>query len=125
MATKLDKDLVRETTVTCNDREVIITLGENQTISMKLKGMKSGMVSINIIDLYNQLTGGACEKKEEKGPVAIQNDEPKKGTKENPMISLLDLRSKAAYSDLDYEVKTKFDGLLRDLIEVSRTTYKK
>lgn len=57
MATVLDKDLTRETTVKVDEREIQITLTENQTISMKLKGMKSGSVEIPIGDLYKQLKG--------------------------------------------------------------------
>ena len=52
MATKLDKTLTRESTEEYDERNIMVTMEADQKISMKLKGMKSGTVSIGIFDLY-------------------------------------------------------------------------
>ena len=57
MATILEKDLTRETTIKIGGREIQITLTEDQKISMKLKGMKTGAVDVSIEDLYKDLAG--------------------------------------------------------------------
>ena len=76
MATILDKDLTRETTVKVDDREIQITLTEGQTISMKLKGMKSGILEIPIEKLYHQLRGdGGGESVKEHNAVSIKHEE--------------------------------------------------
>lgn len=72
MATVLDKDIIRETTVKFDDREVQITLTDKQTIYMKLKGMKSGGLEISIEDLYRQLKGEPVEEK-----VEVEEEEEK------------------------------------------------
>lgn len=116
MATKLDKDITRETTVIVNEREIIITLTETQEISMKLKGMKSGIVNIPINTLYHQLTGGEEPKNSKTGSITIKKTEnTSKGN--NPMISLNDLRSHNMISSLPYDIKSKFDAIINDLIE--------
>ena len=46
MATKLDKDIIRESTVQIDGREIMVTVSANQEIKFKLKGMKSGELSI-------------------------------------------------------------------------------
>lgn len=43
---------------------------------------------------------------------------PKPGTKVNPWISLIDLRSQSAIANLDYKTKAKFDGIIKNLIDV-------
>lgn len=113
MATKLDKDVIRESSIKFDDRELIITLTDTQEISLKLKGMKSGEVKISLKDLYNQLTGGISNKK----MVVINNEQSKKVSKNNPMISLHDIRSYNAISTLDYPTKAKFDSILKNLID--------
>lgn len=62
MATKLTSPLTRESTETSDDREILVTLCEDQKISLKLKGMKSGTVSIGIKELWDQLKGAAPER---------------------------------------------------------------
>lgn len=111
MATILDKDLTRESTVKVEDREIQITITAEQKISMKLKGMKSGAVEISIEDLYNQLKGGGESKS-----VVIDRSKPKKSDAE-PMISLHDLRHRLNVSGFDYGTTVKFDTIVRELIE--------
>ena len=118
MATILDKDLIRESTVKVGEREILITLTADQKISFRLKGMKSGIVSTSIEDLYKQLNGiDPIEEKEEMVSV-IESPFSKQDGKN--MISLNDLRSLSNISGLDYPTKVKFDSLLQNLIEISK-----
>ena len=104
MATKLEKDIIRESTIKVEDKEIMVTLTSKQKISMKLKGKRTGGVSIGIDELYGQLTGkniGTDEHTEKKAISIRQSDE--KPTKKNPMILLSDLRSMNAISGGDYK----------------------
>ena len=117
MATKLDKDLIRESSEIIDGREIIVTLSEDQSIKFKLKGMKSGEVSINIKELYYQLSG-LEENIEETTSISIvhKEEEPKSGI----LIDLNDLRSMNAISMLDTPTLVKFDGLIADLIKQNK-----
>lgn len=116
MATILDKDLTRETTVLVNDRNIVITLTESQDISFKLKGMKTGTVSISILDVYKQLTAGEeLEVKSGIGSINIKRTE-NKSIKDDSLISLNDLRSMNMISELDYATKSKLDELILTVI---------
>jgi hypothetical protein len=119
MATKLEKNIVRESTVTVDDREIMVTLTADQRISMKLKGMRTGEVTIDIKELWHQLNGTDEDGNEEdsKGPISISNNQPKRGSKNNPMISLYDLRTYNAISALDYPTLVKFESIILNLIE--------
>lgn len=111
MATKLEKDVTRESTIKSKDREIMVTLSANQKITLKLKGMKSGEQSIGIDELYSHLTGGESE---------ITDKPTKKAkpiSKKNPMISLHDLRAHSAIANMDYESKSKFDQLLKAILD--------
>jgi hypothetical protein len=113
MATKLDKDLTRETSVKVNEREVILTLKEDQTINFKLKGMKSGHVGIGINELYSQLTGIESGST----PSATETPEaPVKAGKSTNMISLHDLRHRFNVSGADYETICKVDSVCAELL---------
>ena len=116
MATKLNKDIVRETEVEAEGRKIILTVTADQEISMKSKGMKTGHVIQPIKDLYTELTGGDVETpKPEKGvSVPVSNEKP---TKKNPMILLSDLRSQNLISSLDYKDKVKFEGIITTLMQ--------
>ncbi len=97
----------------------MVTITKDQKIQFKLKGMKSGAVSIDIREIYCQLTD--CDAPEDtnnsKRTVSIRHDQPTPGSKKNPMISLIDLRSKNAISGLDYQTLSKFDGIIKGLID--------
>lgn len=104
MATKLDKDLTRETSLKTKDKEIIITITKNQSILLKLKGERGKHYEINILDLFNELSGTPGKKKE-------------KPTKKNPSILLQDLRAHSAIADMDYETKVKFDQIIKKVID--------
>lgn len=128
MATVLDKDLTRETTVKVDEREIQITLTENQTISMKLKGMKSGSVEIPIGDLYKQLKGDVVEEPKENKSVTVKHEEEDvdKPMAKNDLsyskgdsrflISIHDIRHAMLVTAMEYDVKLKFEAFLVGLI---------
>ena len=103
MATKLDKDLTRETSLKAKDKEIMITITKNQSILLKLKGERGKHYQINILDLFNELSGTPGNKKE-------------KPTKKNPSILLHNLRAHSAIADMDYETKVKFDQIIKKVI---------
>jgi len=113
MATKLVKDLIRESSVKIGDREINITISGEQKVILKLKGMKTGEVSISIEDLWHQLKGTTAE---DKKPSDVSRNGLNMG-KNNPMISLYDIRTYNAISGLDYETVCKFEGILKNLID--------
>ena len=116
MATILDKDLVRESTCKYDKREIIITLTEDQKISFKLKGMKSGEVSIGIEQLYKQLMG--VEDKGLAGKVKSKVvEQPKfKKSDENPVIDLYSLRTSAMVTKMDMSAKVELERVICELI---------
>lgn len=120
MATSLDKDITRESSTVRDDRNINITLTSDQKIVMKLKGMKSGDVSIDIGELYDQLTGGD---KVVKKPIVYHTKET--GRYEQPSIKvtktvLNDLRSQNAISGMDTETLAKFDQIIKNLLDSYR-----
>jgi len=117
MATKLEKDISRESTVKVDDREIMLTLTKDQKISMKLKGKRTGAVSMGIDELYGQLTGKPITNPStDNKPITITQSNTKP-TKNNPMILLNDLRSQNAITSMDYEFKAKFDTIIKSLID--------
>jgi len=120
MATILDKDLVRESTVKVGEREIQVTIGADQTISMKLKGLKTGVVTISIEDLYKQLTGGVEAEDDKPKSITVPTGGVKKQTSGDPMISMHDVRHRLNVSSFDYATTVKFDGIMRDLIEEAK-----
>lgn len=129
MATPLDKDLVRESTVKVDGREIVVTLTKGQGISFKLKGMKSGDVSIDIEKLYNQLTNRNPDAVEEvkvsdKKSLSIVSGSGEKPS-DDPMISLYELRTTNAISGLDVQTISKLDGIIVELISNEKEKKKK
>ena len=125
MATILDKDLLRESTQKFEDREIMVTLTEKQTISFKLKGLKSGEVSIGILPLYKQLRG--VEEPDVKLPKGKTEPlkEPKKikGLDGDPMINLYRLRSLNLVTKMDFKVKMELEKLLCEIIKQEVTIF--
>lgn len=118
MATILDKDLTRETTVKVEDREIQITLTEKQTVSMKLKGMKSGAVEIGIGELYADLSGGSTDSVEtpvkKDGPSGVDLSSFKGDSAF--LISLHEIRAAVLVRNFDLDTTSKFDSFLAELI---------
>jgi hypothetical protein len=122
MATILDKDITRETKVLVDGREIQVTLTEGQTISMKLKGMKSGAKEISIEALYNQLSGGEVKvevKTEPKVEIDLRGrvDLSDYKGESKYLISLHDIRHAMLAKSIDMSAKIQFESFLVELIK--------
>ena len=128
MATILDKDITRETTVKFDEREVQITLTDKQTIYMKLKGMKSGGLEISISDLYKQVKGEPqeveVEKAEEEEVVTDGIDLSDYKGEKRYLISLHDIRHAFNVTPFELGVKTRVDEFLVNLINERKKSKK-
>jgi len=111
MATKLEKDLIRESTTMIGDRAIMVTITKDQTISLKLKGMKSGALEIPIGELYNQLNGDDIE-----APKIVKKS--RNNVSDNiPIINLHDFRSQYLIDPgFTLETKIKLEGITTRLI---------
>jgi hypothetical protein len=100
MATILNKNLVRETTVEGGKTQkiIMITLNSNQEIELKLKGTKSKPKIIKISDLWNTLNG------KETTEIKVSDSE-----------LLNEIRSHALISAEDYKFKVKMDTIITDV----------
>lgn len=119
MATILDKDLVRESTEKFDSREILVTITEKQTISFKLKGMKSGEVSIGILPLYKQLTGidDSLAKGVRGATIPVKLPKKIKDLEGDPMINLYRLRALNMVTKMDISVKLELEKLICELIK--------
>jgi hypothetical protein len=116
MATKLLKNIVRESTEVIDGKEITITLTSDQEIELKLKGKRGSGETIYIKDLYNQLYGlEQSDGDKKKGAVSISNAPKKRG--DSKMISLGALRSHNAISMLDIPTLAKFDQIIKSVID--------
>lgn len=127
MATILDKDLIRESTVKYDNREIQITLTQDQKISFKLKGMKSGVLSISIEELYKQLVGDEpsleFDHESEEVEVTTTRSPLDKSTKDNPMISLHELRTKINTTPLGIDIIAKIDPIIAQCIRTAKKPF--
>ena len=113
MATKLEKNIIRESTILIDNREIIITLTSEQVIKLKLKGLKNGEVSITILELFEALKSGN---------ISLNGDilESPNKNKDGVMINLNDLRSSNIINGFDVQTMSKFDGIISDLIDTNK-----
>jgi hypothetical protein len=117
MATILNKGITRESKEQHNDRSIMVTLNEDQTISFKLKGLRIGEHKIKIIDLYKQLAGITDIDKEKEGPISITKTKKDKTPKGDKLISLNDLRSHNAISTASTAIVSQLDGVIKSVID--------
>ena len=103
MATILNKDLIRESKIKIKDKALIITLKGDQSLELKIKGMRGSGYTITFSDLWEYLGG--------KGSGGI-----KRQLGDNKLISLYDLRSHNAISTLGINDKSKFDQIISDML---------
>jgi len=113
MATELEKDVVRVSSEKRDDRNIYVTLSSDQKVTMKLKGMKTGELSIGISELYDKLS-----KPTEPSECETSNNYKKLNVKDPKVVEsiLQDLRSQNAISGLDYDTLVKFDSIISNLI---------
>lgn len=109
MATVLNKSVIRESTETVDEKNVIVTLTEDQEINFRLKGSRSKGESIGILELFNMLYGEDTA-----------SSTPSKDS-DGAMINLHDLRNQNAISTLDYEAKVKFEEIIVNLLDTMRS----
>lgn len=123
MATILSKDVIRESTVQHDGREIIVTLSKEQEITMKLKGMKSGTVKISIRDLYNQCIGGGETSGEPVQPKEVKRESIsiKQNSNDSPKNILKavasDIRSHNAISNAGIEIVSQLDGVIKSVMD--------
>jgi hypothetical protein len=140
MATKLNSDVTRESSVTEAGREIVITLTEDQKVSLRLKGMKSGDVEIGIGELWSFLNrekdsdvpwsqpkAGYPGNYDEDESESWEEDtnrsratKQKKIAKDHPgdlVVSLNRLRTLNAITHSDLDVTVKLDEILVDLLK--------
>lgn len=120
MATILDKDLTRESTVKYDDREIQVTLTAGQDISFKLKGMKSGVLTISIEDLYKQLAGVDAESVVQVAklkPVTISNKSKSGEYDGGPMVPLNRLRTVMLTKKMELSSKLELESLLCEVLK--------
>jgi hypothetical protein len=55
VATKLSREIIRETTIEANGRKLLVYLNPKQEIGFKFKGLKHEPFFFNLISVYNQL----------------------------------------------------------------------
>ena len=120
MATPLLSLIVRESTEKVDDRNILVALTEDQRISFRLKGMKSGVVSIPIAELYAQLTGTPSAKPK---PVSFKRQEK---NNDELSISINRLRALNHVTPSDPHVRQRLEELLTDFEEEmgKQTTFK-
>jgi hypothetical protein len=108
MATKLNKSLVRETTIKKQDKELIVTLTDKQGINLKLKGVRGTKgVDISISDLYDQLND-----------VELGNSKYSQRYPDDLLVPIEELRAEILTSSkLTYEEKVKFSISVRNVID--------
>jgi hypothetical protein len=116
MATILDKDITRESTVQIEGREIQVTLTADQQISFKLKGMKSGILNIGIEQLYNQLAGSEESIVDVPAVSETKVSKARKKPTDEPMISLYRLRSLSMVTKMDLSIKVELEKVICDLI---------
>jgi hypothetical protein len=118
MATKLTKNLVRESLVKFKDREIMVTLTDDQKITLKEKGLKTGDVSVGILELFKKLKGVSDEKPE--GPVSVKGSQKKAESKTELEQILNDIRSQNAISTASPQVISQLDGIISNMLKETR-----
>lgn len=107
MATKLNKDITRETEIVIDGKPLLITLTSEQEILIKQKGSRKSK-SVSIESLWGEEKKSLIPKKE----IRKVEDE-----KNEPMVNLYWLRSQNVISTLDLKDTAKFDGIIKNLID--------
>jgi hypothetical protein len=120
MATKLNKDVTRETEVLIDGKPLWITLTEDQKLVLKIKGTKKTK-TLEITELWENKEKLFVKPEEEKQKV---NKIIKEDSKE-PLVNLNWLRAQSAITNLDLKDTVKFDMILKSLIDIHYENLKK
>lgn len=103
MSTKLESIVVRETNELIGERNICVALTTDNRVSLRLKGLKTGGVSISIKELWETLN----------------NLKPKTqsiSTPANTLIPIDRLRVRNAISPISMEAKVLIDEMIVDII---------
>jgi hypothetical protein len=101
--TILEKDLIRQSLSSVDDKPIVVTLTKEQEIALKLKGRGSEVFSVSIADLYDTLSGGNTT------DVLVVDKGMHKALDELSTHSLI--------ADTDYAVKVEIQRLIKLLKE--------
>lgn len=121
--TILDKDVSRESLIRYDNREIQVTLTTKQTIDFKLKGMKSGIISIPIEQLYLQLIGKDLVEDsviEKVLPELVPEAGLILSTLGNPMVPLYTLRTKNLVEAVPLEMKIYFEKIIVEALHTEK-----
>jgi len=100
--TKLEKDLIRESLKSVNDKPIVVTLTKEQEIALKLKGRGSETYKVSIDDLYKTLSGS-----ESNSDVMVVD---------RGMIKALDeLSTHSLIAEADYKVKVEIQRIIKEI----------
>jgi hypothetical protein len=107
MATKLEKDVTRESSVKAGDRELLVTMTADQKITLKPKGLGNDKtLEITIDELYDNLNGSA-----------LGNNKNSQRYPDDLLIPVHELRTYVVTgAGLTYEDMVKFSGIVKDVI---------
>lgn len=126
MATKLEKPIVRESTDSVDNRNIMVCFQSDQTIRLKLKGLKSGVLSIGIKELYDYLINKDSADVIPSTPKTNQpikegsiesSQEPKVYDEDEPVVNLNDFRSAYMVEVIPYEIRSKLESITTRLLE--------
>ena len=100
--TKLEKDLIRESLKSVNDKPIVVALTKEQEIALKLKGRGSETYKVSIDDLYKTLSGS-----ESNSDVMVVD---------RGMIKALDeLSTHSLIAEADYKVKVEIQRIIKEI----------
>lgn len=122
MASKLNNPVTRETEFKVDNRNIIVTLNKDNTVTLKQKGLRgnNGKKDFSLNEIWYMYEDNNIVKtddigktnKETKGKVKIIKQD-----KDEPLVNLNWLRSQNAISALSLDDIVKFDMLIKTLID--------
>lgn len=117
MPAKLSKSVTRLTDLVVDGKTVQVTLNPDNTLELRLRGDRSNKKTkiINLIDLFGENT----EQIKEQKPLIKKDNIVRivKEDKKEPLVNLYWLRSQNAISALNTVELSRFDGLIKGLID--------
>lgn len=100
--TKLEKNLVRESLKSVNDKPIVVTLTKEQEIALKLKGRGSETYKVSVDDLYKTLSGE-------------QSDSDVMVVDKGMERALNELSTHSLIADADYKIKVEIQRIIKEI----------
>lgn len=117
--TRLEQEVARESDVNIDGRKIIVSMsGDNGgTVRLRLKGLRDDGKSVAISDLWSLLGG---DSKPTIKPIRRKDDDELYVQPKDKDVKriLNDLRSHNIMSDLTYQEKVKFEGIIKSMLDV-------